>query len=384
MLSFALLLTRAVATNDEPFGSGVVVGRPAGAARYFTVVDAGRRGLDAPGAVWVLGRTGDWPDAFPHSGTRIWLGASSSNLLGPPAADLPVDENASANLGALAGPRGLELAGGLENLQVPEARRGIRVFQAPTKAALLRGAFATSATIRGGAPGCLERRRVPHKIAPGVCEFDGRVSLARRADGDVFLYARANLRQKNGGRYVQVARRRAGGGWQSFAPLQVDGYPWQQCFDRNVYFAAVNANPADGSTLLALMPVNDGARAFVGLSLSCDGARFSALRPVLASTMAPYGRSSDHPADGLLEEPNGDVSFFVHRDVPGIAAPGTAATLVRLSLPRGDLANYTAHAKRTLKRRGWCDDGGAWPPPRPPGPDWLWGPQARRRRTARS
>ncbi|KAH8059730.1 hypothetical protein JL721_9147 [Aureococcus anophagefferens] len=89
MLSFALLLTRAVAANDEPFGSGVVVGRPAGAARYFTVVDAGRRGLDAPGAVWVLGRTGDWPDAFPHSGTRIWLGASSHNLLGPPAADLP-------------------------------------------------------------------------------------------------------------------------------------------------------------------------------------------------------------------------------------------------------------------------------------------------------
>ena len=78
------------------------------------------------------------------------------------------------------------------------------------------------------------------------------------------------------------------------------------------------------------------------------------------------------------------MSFFVHRDVPGIAAPETAATLVRLSVPRGDLANYTAHAKRTLKRRGWCDDGGAWPPPRPPGPDWLWGPQARRRRTARA
>ena len=370
-----LLVGLGVAAGDEPFGAGVVVGRPEGAERYFTVVDAGRQGVGPSGAVWVVARTGDWPHTFPHSGVAVWLGASAQSLLEAPRVALGVDENVSANFGALAFDGRFVSAGGVENLQVPEAFRGIRVFESGADVFDV-ASWATTATLRGAHDGCVERRRLPHKLAPGTCEFDGHLSIARTRSGDLFLYARANLRQKNGGRFVQVAKRPRGHlRWRSFAPLEIEGYGWQSAFDHNIYFAAVNANPVDGGdTLLALMPVNDGRRAFVGLALSCDGARFSELAPVLNSDVAPYGRSTDHPVDGFLDGGD-DVFFFVHRHVPGIEFRGRAAEVVRLAVPKAHLANFTRRATWSLRRRGQCGRT-PWPPPRPAGPAWLWGPKA--------
>ena len=102
----------------------------------------------------------------------------------------------------------------------------------------------------------------------------------------------------------------------------------------NIYFAAVKVNPFDPSTLLGLFAVNLGdaaaaraapsaadagntdGRAFIGLSISCDGVSWSPL-VVLTNSMAFENRSVDQPADGLLLRGN-TVYATVHRNVPHI------------------------------------------------------------------
>lgn len=215
-------------------------------------------------------------------------------------------------------------------------------------------------------------------IAEPFRRFDGRLSLAELG-GFSFLYARANLHRKSGGRYVQVARSRAAGGdgtWDRFAPLEIAEYPWARVARGNAYFAAVGANPADAATLLALAPVNDGRSAFLGLALSCDGARFSRLEAVLRSAAAPLGRTTDHPVDGWRATGAG-AEFYVHRDVPGIAPAGADSRIVAFLVPAPVLANYTARARASLGAA--CAPPGAWPPPRQAGPRWLWEPGNRPR-----
>ena len=71
------------------------------------------------------------------------------------------------------------------------------------------------------------------------------------------------------------------------------------------------------STSSRRMTVLPSGASFVALAFSCDGARFSALAPLLNGTRgARLGRAPDQPVDGVVRR--GDtVFFYVHRDVPG-------------------------------------------------------------------
>ena len=96
-----------------------------------------------------------------------------------------------------------------------------------------------------------------------------------------------------GGRFVQVASTRAPGApFGSFEHVSIVGYGPLEIERGNIYFAAVNPNPADaGATLLALFPVLLDGRATISAAVSCDGTRFSSLWPVYKPRAAKQVRA---------------------------------------------------------------------------------------------
>ena len=102
--------------------------------------------------------------------------------------------------------RGSELYGASIPLFVPtnEPYRGVEFFVASDRAAATTEATTGwdrlgDARVPGDHGGCVERRAT----FGGLCEFDGRVSLAL-FKGRLLLYARANTNPRGGGRWVQV------------------------------------------------------------------------------------------------------------------------------------------------------------------------------------
>ena len=81
--------------------------------------------------------------------------------------------------------------------------------------------------------------------------------------------------------------------------------------ERNIYFGAVNVNPADSSTVVGAFPVQLGESAAVAVAVSCDGVHFSPLTTVLKGRVSFGGRTSDHPVDGLIRR--GDAVFLYIR-----------------------------------------------------------------------
>lgn len=238
-------------------------------------------------------------------------------------------------------------------------RDGVYSRSFSSAAFLLRNGMNTTdaqrAVLHGNHSGCVERR--PH-FAP-ECEFDGRFSLAARADGLHFLYARANVvgeaaeQGHFGGRHVQVATgASADGPWGPFALIRVPNFvPFDR--DHNAYFGAVSPNPADGGeTLVGLFPVRSPDFAAIGLGVTCDGVRFSPLVSVAGAGAAPSeGRTLDHPVDGwLVDAVRGEAYFYVHRNVPGIAPRGKRASLARVPV---DLAALRALTERAYPQG--CD-----------------------------
>jgi len=352
--------------------------------RYFSVLDVGGSPLGtAPGELWTFARDGAQPDSC-HSApcdALLWAGGSAEGrLLGGGEPRVVVDEaddGVAHNFGVLLtddgtllgggglfrlaaderlnGSRGKDLYGASLALHGPnENYRGLEFFAAADRRTALEPTAAWAkvpgSTISGGHPGCVERR----PTFGGLCEFDGRVSLVERR-GEVLAYARANTNAAGGGRGVQVARAAdlfGGSGWGPFelATFQGLGDPSRA----NVYFAAVARNPVDGASLLGLFPtVLPSGASFVALAFSCDGARFSALAPLLNGTRgARLGRAPDQPVDGVVRR--GDtVFFYVHRDVPGIAKhtasrPWTRSRVVSLAASAAVLAARTRRATAGL------------------------------------
>ncbi|KAH8060851.1 ligase [Aureococcus anophagefferens] len=269
----------------------------------------------------------------------------------------------------LNGSRGRDLYGDSLTLHGPnENYRGLEFFAAADRWTALRPTAAWAkvpgSTISGGHPGCVERRAT----FGGLCEFDGRVSLVERRGGEVLAYARANTNAAGGGRGVQVARAAdlfGGSGWGPFELATFQGL--DDPSRANVYFAAVARNPVDGASLLGLFPtVLPSGASFVALAFSCDGARFSALAPLLNGTRARGSAALDQPVSGVVRR--GDtVFFYVHRDVPGIAKhtasrPWTRSRVVSLAASaafwrrgRGARwapgANFVAYSSRSAPRR---------------------------------
>lgn len=86
--------------------------------------------------------------------------------------------------------------------------------------------------------GCIERRAARHLTQNqlGVCEFDGRLALARLR-GELLLYARANM-ASHGQRFVQVTRSRdEGASWSPFVAVELRGS--YESASRDIYFLNV-------------------------------------------------------------------------------------------------------------------------------------------------
>ena len=205
-----------------------------------------------------------------------------------------------------------------------------------------------------------------------IMMFDGKIS-AVQWHGRFLVYARANMKER-GGRYVVVAKSRSESAWgidayEDFKLIEIDGYDARSNANGgNLYFAAVDLHPIEQDMLMALFPVNRGVpgegngdgESFIALSLSCDGIHWSRLTPLVWS-VGREGRTYDHPVDGFLREPDGHVSFLVHRNVLGIspAAPHESQ-IVRYRIK--------PDALRTLSRRARDDLHSSCLPPSPAAP----------------
>lgn len=363
--------TRCAGDDDAAYNGGLVdraaVVRRFGdrdPARYLSV-------LDVDGGVLIAARTGAFPSADgARTALRVEFGclANLGGCSGGPVELFGGVNDATAhNAGLFLWRGGLYALGGLYAEGDP-ARLGLRLRGpvAPTRAGLESlGAAPPRTAMAGDHAGGIDRR----PRTGTYCEYDGRVSVAVLR-GSARAFARANLvRNKTvdggfGGRHVQVAASADLQAFDAFRGLAIEQFPpGRRACDApasgdNVYFGAVNANPVDDDTLLGLFPVvrnapRGGDDAYVGLGLSCDGVRFSALERLVNSTPASLGRSSDHPADGIVVR--GDsVFFFVHRGVPGVfdddhaAAAIAGSRVVRYELSKRALTAFTRRAKATL------------------------------------
>ena len=322
--------------DRELFRSAEVVARfdEGDPSRYFGLVQVPGGG----GRSLVYARTGHYPHADPESATVVWRGCDAAlrTAGGAPclaaarrfAVPWPPEVAHNAAIFFVGGE--VHAVGGLAG--PGRQRRGLVHYSAASLDDLAAGGGRVVA--RGDHAGCVDRRPKQR----GACEFDGKVSVAPLGSG-VVLFARANLVRRNastgtfGGRFVQSARARSREeGLGPFDLLHVLGYREGSGGRRgpppgdNVYFAAVDANPADESTLLGLFPTvvaeagRDGAAILA--AVSCDGAHFSPPEPLLNSSHVG-GEIVDHVVDGLARDGD-DVLVFVHAGVPGTAEKACA------------------------------------------------------------
>lgn len=215
--------------------------------------------------------------------------------------------------------------------------------------------------VDGALRGCIERRdaeRLPYLLPNGTCEFDGRLSLVQHR-GRLWLYARSNP-AVHGQRFAQVASSADGGrSWSPFEFLRLGGYRYAE---GDLYFFVASPNPAVPHTLLGLFPLAHRFRGCIGVAASADGVHWSEPAPLLRC--AVHGeRAVHHPAQGLTLQ-GGEVSLWVHENVPGVTtddpnvkvAQHTYLTLprtrlVRHSVPVGQLRAWALKALEGLRRR---------------------------------
>lgn len=97
---------------------------------------------------------------------------------------------------------------------------------------------------------------------------------------------------------------------------------------------------------------NTDGKSFIGLALSCNGRDWSEFIPVINSTGA-FGRTFDHPVDGLLlNEGPGErrtVSIVIQRDVFDISPDANDhSRLVRKEIRMDALARLAKHVSAGL------------------------------------
>lgn len=215
--------------------------------------------------------------------------------------------------------------------------------------------------LNGSHPGCVERRDASQMrwLLAGVCEFDGRLSLAHHR-GEYLLYTRANV-YAHGHRFVQLTTSTDSVRWRPFELLQINGYSPLQ---GDIYFFAVQPNPVHNGSLLAIFPISHQLRGCIAISLSLDGKRWSRVRPLLGCGLRGE-RTTDHPlAGGVVLGKEGDrVHFWVQHNVPLISVdraqpaavshwlerhPPGASTIMRYSVPCAVLGRWTSAALHEL------------------------------------
>ena len=128
-----------------------------------------------------------------------------------------------------------------------------------------------------------------------------------------------------GGRFVQSSSAaQLEYGWSSWELISIRGFPSEAA---DLYFFAVQENPVDPTTVLALFPISQPPHACIGLAFSRNGIDFSTpinLRVARGGwrtsnangTGAIEWRSEDHPASGVVMRGR-EVWFFIHVAVIG-------------------------------------------------------------------
>ena len=205
--------------------------------RYFTL-------LEVDGDVWLTARGGNRADSCKSApcDQLLWRNGSHDRLITSLNPHRFVSRDGVAhNLAVAVDDDQLVAAGGLYRSRDPalykdvqplhgsDRYEGVEVFDISRDLTWTR-----TAVIDGRHPGCVERR----DGFGGLCEFDGRLSLAPLGS-ELLLYARANTRNEGGGRGVQVSRR-GPDGWSPFEQVSFEGLGE----DDQVYFAAINRHPA--------------------------------------------------------------------------------------------------------------------------------------------
>ena len=297
--------------------------------RYFSVVDCSSDATKPPRTCLF----------FKNGREESWVAAAASPdglSFGAPSVVLRSNWSAARmthNLGVwreAAGGRhggGYLFVGGQHNKASADERAGVWAVRTGVwfKHAW-RGAAAASPEwlLDGHHPGCVEQRRLlVAYMLPGVCEFDGRLSVVRHpTTGRYMMYARANA-AAHGARFVMVATSADLVVWSPFQLLQIGGYSTPAQGD--VYFWAAAVNPAAPTTLLAVFPIVDRLRGCLALSASSDGVRWSPPAPLLN---AVYGEwTAHHPAAGIVARGD-EVWLYVHENVPGVVADKVNARIL--------------------------------------------------------
>ncbi|KAJ1448578.1 hypothetical protein M885DRAFT_538679 [Pelagophyceae sp. CCMP2097] len=365
------IISEAVVTDKLPYKD---------AARYFSVVQVPRGFSDGEDEVWTFARTGDWPSSADHSVTLIWTNGTADKVTTEPRRVVVGDFNVGHNFGPLF-VDGTFLGAGGEwhgKPRVPaslDAQRitehglpdGIHFVQAADRASAVGGYGAgwcdlAALRLTGNHTGCIEKRSKDYLSVRGRmhCEFDGRVSLVH-FKGELYAYVRANVHPQAGGRYVQFVKRSLApaGAWSNFQMISIQNYPMAKAAANDLYFPAMNVNPADESTLLVLFPAALLNKATIALSFSCDGHHFSTMELFVPSRPAFGHRTADQPVDGIIVRGT-DAFFYVHNDVPGLLptkqgmGTPTPSRLTRYTVPLASLKEHTQKAKAELAKAGWC------------------------------
>ena len=207
----------------------------------------------------------------------------------------------------------------------------------------------------GHHPGCVERRNTSSRdmdhVIPGVCEFDGRLSLVSFR-GDLLLFSRSNP-AAHGSRHVQVTRSANDGDtWSPFEQLRLSGYDG----GGDIYFFGVQVNPAHDQSLLAIFPLVHRMRGCVAMSASLDGVRWTRATPLLSCSI--YGeRTLDHPASPAMVQRGSEVWLYVHEEVPGITIDRVAPRLVYANLAKAERpSNVVRYAFSCKLLAAWTAD----------------------------
>jgi len=163
--------------------------------------------------------------------------------------------------------------------------------------------------LNGSHPGC-----VSQLAGMTTCLFDGRLSLVA-FHGRFLLYARANPALFSE-RWVQVTTSRDLWSWDAFQFIEMRGYNYRQ---GNVYFFAVQVNPADNQTLIALFPLEHLSEGCIGLAISRDGVVWSEVQTLLQCPEINF-RAESHPVAGLiLDAEQANVMLYIQSNVPLIS-----------------------------------------------------------------
>ena len=189
--------------------------------------------------------------------------------------------------------------------------------------------------IDGRHPGCVERRHAGTRefeyLRPGVCEYDGRLSLVAFRH-ELLLYTRSNP-ASHGSRHVQVTRSRDGGvTWQPFEQLVFDGY---EHGSGDIYFFGAQINPAHNASLIAVFPLVHQMRGCLAIAASIDGVHWSRITPLLSCGV--YGeRTLDQPAVPSMVRRGRSVWLYVHEEVPSITIDRAVPLLLQPHLLKAE------------------------------------------------